>query len=116
MSYFNKNRPWFMSKYKDPRCLKHIRLNTGVYVGGGSSGASCLVKVPKLNASAKIWRTFYEMFPYFKEVLQSSNYIARSGNWALVYLKPHYMSANTKEISDRHSRSVVKIRTDIIQL
>lgn len=92
-----------------------MRLNTGVYVGGGGSGFS--VKVPKLSASVKIWRIFYEMFPYYKEVLQSGKYISRSGNWALVYLKPFYMSANSRKVcEDGHSRSVVKIRTDVIQL
>lgn len=108
-NYFNKKYRWLSGKYKDPRCLRHIRLNTGVYVGGGGSG--CKVKVPKLNASKKIWRTFYEMFPYFKELVQSPSYITKADNWILVRLKPSYRSALT---GSNASMSVVKIRTDVI--
>lgn len=110
-NYFDKRYQWLSGKYTDPRCLRHIRLNTGVYVGGGGSGASCKVKVPKLNASKKIWKTFYKMFPYFKELAQSSGYIAKADNWVLVRLKPFYRSALT---GSNTSMSVVKIRTDII--
>lgn len=101
--YYPKYHHRVYYKYRDPYCIKHIRLNTGVYISNGG-GSSCYIKVPKLNASTKIWRNFYEMFPFFKELLQAENYVTKSGNWALVRLKPHW----------HNSKSVVKIRTDIL--
>lgn len=58
--YNNKNHPKFDVNLNT---IKEKRDNKGVYIGNGGSNRSS-VRYPKKNRSKKVWKIFYEMFPY----------------------------------------------------